>query len=279
VALLLGDWDRAEAQWTRIEENAARRENWSQSGVAALGLASVRGLRDDPTAVDLLREVFFRALSAPGAVLQMRSGPELAMRLAESGRLEEAESVLQTCREIVAGGEDWRGLTGRFELAESVVAYGGSRFNDADARFEKALAIFQRYSLSWDEADAHHRRGRLLARRGRRYRAAAATAFDAAMDIYRRLGAAEPWTAGLLASRKRLLGRVEPEGPLYPDGLSGREVDVLRLIAAGKSNREIADEIVLSVRTVERHITNIYAKIGARGKADATVYALRHSLT
>ena len=60
--------------------------------------------------------------------------------------------------------------------------------------------------------------------------------------------------------------------------LTHREVEVLRLIAAGKSNQQIADELVLSLRTVERHITNLYAKIGAHGKADATAYALRHGL-
>jgi DNA-binding CsgD family transcriptional regulator len=60
--------------------------------------------------------------------------------------------------------------------------------------------------------------------------------------------------------------------------LSAREVEVLRLIAAGCSNREIAERLVLSPNTVERHITNLYAKIDARGKADATAYALRHGL-
>src|SRR5207302_913744 len=47
-------------------------------------------------------------------------------------------------------------------------------------------------------------------------------------------------------------------GPAYPDGLSAREVDVLRLIATGVNNQEIADALSLSVRTVERHITNLY---------------------
>jgi DNA-binding NarL/FixJ family response regulator len=64
-----------------------------------------------------------------------------------------------------------------------------------------------------------------------------------------------------------------------PDGLTPRELEVLRLVAAGRKNREIADELVLSVRTVERHITNVYAKIGARGKADATAYAFRHGIS
>ena len=69
-----------------------------------------------------------------------------------------------------------------------------------------------------------------------------------------------------------------PPFPLYPDGLSQREVQVLHLVAGGKSNSEIADELDLSVRTVERHITNIYAKINARGRAEAMAYALRQGL-
>ena len=66
--------------------------------------------------------------------------------------------------------------------------------------------------------------------------------------------------------------------PAYPDRLTPREVEVLSLIAAGNSNREIAAELVLSVRTVERHIFNIYGKIDANGRADATAYAIRHNL-
>jgi DNA-binding NarL/FixJ family response regulator len=68
----------------------------------------------------------------------------------------------------------------------------------------------------------------------------------------------------------------------YPDNLTEREIDVLRLIAGGKSNQQIASELVLSLRTVERHISNIYQKIGAIGRiarATATVYAHRHGLT
>lgn len=64
-----------------------------------------------------------------------------------------------------------------------------------------------------------------------------------------------------------------------PSGmLSPRESEVLRLIAAGQSNKQIAAELSLSVHTIERHITNLYAKIEARGRADATAWALRHGL-
>ena len=71
--------------------------------------------------------------------------------------------------------------------------------------------------------------------------------------------------------------RPGPAGPAAQ--LTPRETEVLRLIASGRTNREISDDLVLSVRTVARHITNVYAKIGARGKAEATAYALRHNLT
>ena len=65
---------------------------------------------------------------------------------------------------------------------------------------------------------------------------------------------------------------------VYPQGLTEREVEVLRRLAGGKTNSEIAEELHVSVRTVERHVANIYAKIGARGRANATAYALTHNL-
>lgn len=62
----------------------------------------------------------------------------------------------------------------------------------------------------------------------------------------------------------------------YPHGeLSPRQCEVLRLIADGKTTREIADTLVLSERTVERHIADIYAKIGARNRSEATAFYLR----
>jgi DNA-binding NarL/FixJ family response regulator len=57
-----------------------------------------------------------------------------------------------------------------------------------------------------------------------------------------------------------------------------REMEVALLIASGLSNKQIAAQLYLSVRTVERHITNLYAKIGAYGKADATAWVLRKKL-
>jgi DNA-binding NarL/FixJ family response regulator len=63
-----------------------------------------------------------------------------------------------------------------------------------------------------------------------------------------------------------------------PAGLTEREVEVLRLIAAGKSNSEIASELYLSVKTVSRHLSNIFTKIGVTSRSGATAFAFEHEL-
>ncbi len=63
-----------------------------------------------------------------------------------------------------------------------------------------------------------------------------------------------------------------------PDGLSAREAEVLTLIAAGLSNSEIARELVLSNATIKSHVNHIFAKIGARDRAQAVHYAYDHGL-
>jgi DNA-binding NarL/FixJ family response regulator len=66
--------------------------------------------------------------------------------------------------------------------------------------------------------------------------------------------------------------------PSYPDGLTQREAEVLREIAAGYSNREIADRLSISEATVKTHVNNIFAKAGLRDRAQAVVYAVHHGL-
>jgi DNA-binding NarL/FixJ family response regulator len=85
-----------------------------------------------------------------------------------------------------------------------------------------------------------------------------------------------------------LLERVQPlqekvalrlgSAPVYPDGLSQREVEVLRLMALGKSNRDISEDLVISLRTVAHHVTSILNKAGASNRTEAAAYAARHEL-
>ena len=63
-----------------------------------------------------------------------------------------------------------------------------------------------------------------------------------------------------------------------PHGLTARELEVLRLVAAGETNKAIAAELVLSERTVDRHVSNILTKLGASSRAAATAYAYQHQL-
>ena len=63
-----------------------------------------------------------------------------------------------------------------------------------------------------------------------------------------------------------------------PAGLSEREIEVLRLVADGLSNREIANRLTVSPRTAEHHVQHIYAKIGASSRASAALFAMEHGL-
>jgi DNA-binding NarL/FixJ family response regulator len=63
-----------------------------------------------------------------------------------------------------------------------------------------------------------------------------------------------------------------------PAGLTEREIEVLRLVAAGLSNREIAERLVVSRRTAEHHVQHIYDKIGVSSRAAAALFAMEHAL-
>ena len=91
----------------------------------------------------------------------------------------------------------------------------------------------------------------------------------AARSAFERLGAAAD-AAGAAAA----LG--EPQD--RPRRMTGREVEVLRLVAAGKTNREIAAELVISEHTVARHVQNIYAKLEVSSRSGATAFAFEHGL-
>src|SRR6266702_735004 len=66
--------------------------------------------------------------------------------------------------------------------------------------------------------------------------------------------------------------------PTYPAGLTAREVDVLRLVAQGLSDAQVAEKLVISPRTVNSHLTSIYNKLGVDSRAAATRFAVEHQL-
>jgi DNA-binding CsgD family transcriptional regulator len=98
----------------------------------------------------------------------------------------------------------------------------------------------------------------------------------AALAIYEQLGNQQ--AVARLRSQPQANSMARPATPTFPAGLSAREVEVLRLVAAGKSNRAIAQALIISEKTVANHLANIFAKTGAGNRAAATAFAIRHGL-
>ncbi|MGH7528385.1 MAG: response regulator transcription factor, partial [Gemmatimonadales bacterium] len=94
---------------------------------------------------------------------------------------------------------------------------------------------------------------------------------DAARQAVQRLGAVTD-----LARAKTLAPTPGAHRP--PAGLTAREIQVLGLVATGKTNRAIATELVISEKTVARHVSNIFTKLGLSSRAAATAYAYQHGL-
>jgi DNA-binding CsgD family transcriptional regulator len=143
---------------------------------------------------------------------------------------------------------------GRFEHAATLAARIQSRPMVARSREGQARALLA------------------LARPGDRQEAAALLAEVAATA--RELG-----IHGLGERASALLKELATPAPTWPAGLTGREVEVLRLIAAGHSNRAIAQALFISPNTVLRHVSNIFTKTGVANRAEAAAYATRHGLT
>jgi DNA-binding NarL/FixJ family response regulator len=129
------------------------------------------------------------------------------------------------------------------------------------------LSLWQRIEAPYEAARARTLLGRACRDAGDVD--SALMEFDAAAAEFARLGAA-PEVARIEALARR--------PPPAPAGLTAREVDVLRRVATGRSNREIASELVLSEATVARHVSNILTKLGVRSRSAATAFAFEHRL-
>ena len=98
----------------------------------------------------------------------------------------------------------------------------------------------------------------------------AALELDAIGRVFRELGAAPA------LNRVKGLSRKQTDATAH--GLTARELQVLRLLATGKTNHAIAADLVVANKTVDRHVTNIFAKIGVTSRAAATAYAYEHRI-
>ncbi len=136
-------------------------------------------------------------------LLEMRASAWLARLYVEMNRLDDAAEQIARCQQIMAAGEDWRGLAGGFALAEAIVLAARGDYNLSYRQFESALAIHQRYHLAWAEADTLQFWGRALAAAGDRSRAA--EKFDAAIENHRSRGVGPRFLDWLAADKMRAL--------------------------------------------------------------------------
>jgi DNA-binding CsgD family transcriptional regulator len=157
--------------------------------------------------------------------------------------------------------------------AVSGYATGAVLLGEGDPR--AALVVLRRASAVWRDLDAPYEAARVqvligLACRELGDHDTAAMELDAARSVFRQLGAAPD-----LARVEALSPTLGSQGPM---GLTGRELEVLALVATGKTNREIAAALVISEHTVARHVQHILAKLSVSSRTAASAYAFEHDL-
>jgi len=145
----------------------------------------------------------------------------------------------------------------------------------ADGEAQAALGALRRAWQVWQQIEVPYLAARVRALMGLACRAlgdedGGRLELDAARAVFAQLGAAPDlaWVGSL--SQRAPSGR--------PQGLTPRELQVLRLVATGKTNKAIATELFVSEKTVDRHVSNIFAKLHVSSRAAATAYAYEHKL-
>jgi DNA-binding CsgD family transcriptional regulator len=164
-------------------------------------------------------------------------------------------------------------LAAPFLRAMSAHATGAVLLAEGDAR--GAIDVLREAWALWQELEVPYEAARVrvllaLSRRALGDEDSARVELDAARCVFQELGA-EP-------DRARAGALLRKGGAATAGRLTAREVQVLRLVAAGKTNRAIAAELHISEKTVARHVANIFTKLGLSTRSAATAYAYRHDL-
>ncbi len=295
IVQVRGGWDEALAEAARAVERSARTNNRGAAGEACYRQGEVHRLRGQLAAA----EESYREASRWGREPQ----PGLALlRLAQGDREAAVTGIRRAAGEAtdplaragllpahveiaLAVGEREEARRAAGELQEIAAGRGsamldamaaGARGNVALAEDDPpgALVALRRAWQSWQELEAPYEAARMRVLVGLACRAlgdadAAALELEAARETFAQLEAKPD-----LARVDSLLTGERPDA----HGLTPREVEVLRLVAAGNSNREIAAALVISEHTVARHLQNIFAKLGVSSRTAAGAYAFEHDL-
>jgi ATP/maltotriose-dependent transcriptional regulator MalT len=200
-----------------------------------------------------------------------------ALHAAGTNRLARAPMLAAQVEIALAQGDVASARAAAAELSATATTFGSAGLRAAAHRCEGAVALGENQAVAalaqlrlavgvWQELDAPYEAART--------RLLLADAYDALDDP----DAAERERAAAEACFVRLGVRRESDATAIDTPLSAREVDVVRLIAAGKTNKDIASELFLSEKTVARHVSNIFTKLGVSSRSAATAYAFSTGL-
>jgi DNA-binding CsgD family transcriptional regulator len=181
----------------------------------------------------------------------------------------DAEEARKACRELEAIAVDYGS-----SMPAAIAAHARGAVELAEGNASAALVALRQASQAWHELDVPYEAARAsvligLACRARGDHDTAELEFGSARQTFEALGAA-PDLARLDSFARRRVSDAS--------GLTRRELEVLRRVAAGETNKAIAAALVLSERTVDRHVSNIFRKLRVSSRAAATAYAYEHDL-
>jgi DNA-binding NarL/FixJ family response regulator len=296
ILQLRGAWAEALEEALRARERCERAMNLLAAGQAAYQQAEIlrrRGDLADAEAAYREAHAFGREPQPGLALLRLAQGDAVAAAAAVRRSLAETRSPLKRSRLLpayaeitIAAGELEEARRASDELEETARDYPSAMLRAIAAHIKGAaelatgdpqtsLITLRSALLAWQELEAPYEAARArvelaLACRALGDEDTASLELGAARRVFDELGA-KPDLA-----RVDALARRSDAGETY--GLSRRELEVLRLVAAGKTNRDIAATLVVSEHTVARHVQNILTKLRLSSRTAATAFAFEHDL-
>ena len=261
-----GEIHRLRGEVSQAEEayrQASQRGRDPQPGLALLRMAEGRA----DVAASAIRRVVEGATEPLERARLLPAFVEISLAAGDSAGASRACEELET----IAASLDIEVLRAMAGHARGAVQLAAGDARGATGPLRRAFRV-------WQEVGAPYIAARIRVSMARACRAlgdeeGAALELDAAREVFERLGAA-PDVAAVEALR-----RPRPEkAPGRDHPLTPRELEVLRAVAAGKTNKAIARELFLSEKTVDRHVSNIFAKLRVASRAAATAYAYEHEL-
>lgn len=260
----LAELHRLRGEFAQAEEGYLRASRWVRDPQPGVALLLLMQGQVDASAAAIRRAVD----EADGRAHRSRLlGASVEIMLA-AGDLRAAQSAADELDEIA----DHFG--GTWLRAMAAQAAGAVLVAKKDGR--AARAVLRRAWTAWQELDAPYEAARIRVLMGLACRElgdehSAEMELDAARWIFAQLGAVPDLASVDALSPSTASATVGP--------LTTREIEVLRLVATGRTNRAIAAELFLSERTVARHVSNIFTKLGLSSRSAATAYAYEHELT